>query len=77
MLVIHELGGLFVYFEPAGVGVLKHITQISDLVGRQRIEIGLLQRLKCLVDDLELDLTQLVFFHGNTPDAHATDMRRI
>jgi hypothetical protein len=37
-----RLSGLLVYFEPAGVGVLKHITQIGDLVGRQGIEIGLL-----------------------------------
>ena len=33
------LRSFFVDFEPAGVGGLKHIAQIGDFVGRQRIEI--------------------------------------
>ena len=37
-----RLSGFFVNFEPAGVGVLKHVRQIGDLVGRDRIEIGAL-----------------------------------
>ena len=32
-----RLSGLLVHFEPPGVGVLKHITQIGDLVGRHRL----------------------------------------
>ena len=56
-----RLSGLLVNFEPPGLSVPKHITQIGDLVGRDRIEIGLLYGIKCLVDDLELDFTQSVF----------------
>jgi hypothetical protein len=59
-----RLRSLFLKLQPASVGIAKQISQIDDLVGHHRIRTGLQQGLKGVVDHLEVDLTQLAFFHG-------------
>jgi hypothetical protein len=58
-----DLRGLF-DLQPAAEGVAKLIAQVGDLIGQCRIGIGLQQRLECIVDQFEVDLTEFVFFHG-------------
>src|SRR5215469_3528703 len=62
----------FVDLQPAGEGVAKLIPQVGDLVGRYWIGPGMQQCLKCLLDNVEVDLAQFVLFHGGTPDKAAS-----
>jgi hypothetical protein len=47
----------------------------GDLISHHRIGIGFQQRLERVIDQLEVDLTQLAFFHGGTPDKSHVDYR--
>src|SRR5262249_49081762 len=64
--------GLVINFEPAGVSIPKLIPQIGDLISGHWIRMGLQQGLKGVLNNLEVDLTQFVFFHGGTPDKAAS-----
>jgi hypothetical protein len=48
-------------FQPAGVGVPRHIPQIGDLIGRHRIGTGLQQGIECIVDQVESILLSSCF----------------
>jgi len=68
--------GLVINFEPAGVSIPKLIPQIRDLISGHRIGTGLQQGHKGVLNNLEVDLTQFVFFHGGTPDKAASVIGR-
>jgi hypothetical protein len=56
-------------------GIPKLIAQVGDLISRHRIRTRLQQCLKSVLNNLEVDLAQLVFFHGGTPDKAASVIR--
>jgi hypothetical protein len=68
------LCGLF-DLKPAGEGIAKLIPQVGDLISYCRIRLGLQQHLECGVDYVEVDLTQLVFFHVGTADSSGMALR--